>query len=164
MQEENTSNISDSIKSINEQLLPYLENVVAMHDKLALANWQYYKKRGELQGFTDSDGYPDTALLMLVQKAPWNKLSDTFQIMKKYWWNSDTLFRTDVSRDEISGETKRMLYLSTGGWSGNEDLIKALQENKEVWNMIWYASQVGGHHAFMLKGWILNGQSSETTA
>ena len=147
-----------------KELTPLLEAIVQKKDELAYQQWLYYKKRGELQGFVDSDGYPTLPLLMMIQTMPWTRIAETFQIMRKYWWNPDMLFRQDIVREETTGELKRMYYLSTGGWSGNESMFAELQRNPDVWNMTWHSSQVGGHHAFQLKGWLLNGQSSEITS
>jgi len=40
--------------------------------------------------------------------------------------------------------------ISSGGWSGNEDIIGALQENYIFWVICWFSSQRGGHHVFVL--------------
>ena len=40
------------------------------------------------------------------------------------------------------------MYLSTGGWSGNEDIVDALHHNFIFWSMYWYKSQRGGHYWF----------------
>ena len=44
--------------------------------------------------------------------------------------------------------TKHKLELHTGGWSGNEDIIAALQENFPFWAMYWLCSRRGGHYTF----------------
>ena len=41
-----------------------------------------------------------------------------------------------------------MWRLATGGWSGNEDIIGALQENKMFWLLCWQRSERGGLHWF----------------
>ena len=44
------------------------------------------------------------------------------------------------------------IYISTAGWSGNESIIYAMQNNKSMlWNLTWVQSRRGGHHIFELK-------------
>lgn len=40
------------------------------------------------------------------------------------------------------------LELHTGGWSGNEDIIEALQKHKLFWLMWWWKTERGGHYHF----------------
>lgn len=42
------------------------------------------------------------------------------------------------------------LELHTGGWSGNEDIIEALQ-GTDFWLLCWQESKRGGHYKFKLK-------------
>lgn len=37
-----------------------------------------------------------------------------------------------------------LLSISTGGWSGNEDLVFALQDNRPAWAITWRQSRRGG--------------------
>jgi len=46
-------------------------------------------------------------------------------------------------------EIKNMEYrLSTGGWSGNEEIMNAIQDNKVFWMLCWESSKRGGHYWF----------------
>lgn len=40
--------------------------------------------------------------------------------------------------------------IHTGGWSGNEDIIEALQ-GTDFWLLCWQESRRGGHYKFSLK-------------
>lgn len=45
-------------------------------------------------------------------------------------------------------KTRHRVYCSTGGWSGNEEIIEALQKNKWFWQFNWQESRRGGHYIF----------------
>ena len=39
-------------------------------------------------------------------------------------------------------------HFSTGGWSENEDIVEAMEQNEAWWMMNWYLSKRGGHYEF----------------
>jgi hypothetical protein len=41
-------------------------------------------------------------------------------------------------------------HVSTCGWSGNEDIIEAMQTNSVFWMVCWQEHRRGGHYVFML--------------
>jgi len=42
----------------------------------------------------------------------------------------------------------RKLLVNTQGWSGNEDIINAMQDNLMFWSRCWQITQAGGHYVF----------------
>lgn len=56
------------------------------------------------------------------------------------WWMPDWGIRRVRSR----------LYMSTGGWSGNEEIIRAMRENFIMWDKTWHSVRRGGHYVFIL--------------
>ena len=89
-----------------------------------------YPEEDELQKITEWD-YKDFPGLMKYVEYLWS--------YPQYW---STFNIGDKVRYEIS----------TGGWSGNEDLISALKSNSMFWAICWQSSRRGGHYEFMVKG------------
>ena len=91
----------------------------------------------------DSDGYPTEDTLRVIAAWPVNELDDLVPFVCEAWSYPDR-----AQHDEA----KATLYLSTGGWSGNEDIIEALEKNFAFW-WYWFKSQRGGHYWFRLRGY-----------
>lgn len=94
----------------------------------------------------DSDGYPTEAGLNQIKiysgdfytensKMDIEKL---IELLQELWHFSDYLIRDGAE-----------LELHTGGWSGNEDVISALQPSL-FWMLFWRKSERGGHYYFEL--------------
>jgi len=64
--------------------------------------------------------------------------------IKDLWWMPDWGFH-------LKGKRVLRLELHTGGWSGNEDIIEALQSNFMFWAMYWQQSRRGGHYKFRME-------------
>jgi hypothetical protein len=64
-------------------------------------------------------------------------------------WEYKNYFIENWGIDHIHKERPvLMLELHTGGWSGNEDIIEALQNHKLFWMMWWWKTERGGHYYF----------------
>ena len=93
----------------------------------------------------DEDGYPTEETLEEIRNWKFKDLEefkDLFDFIKPIWKYSDCEYW-----DEVDG-----LYdISTGGWSGNEEIIGAMQKNYIFWWTCWELSMRGGHFKFKLR-------------
>ena len=91
--------------------------------------------------------YPTDEYLEYIRKfdATNGKGFDLLMDILENWWMS---YGVKVQR-KYRGERK--VFLSTGGWSGNEDMIYALRENEYFWMLYYFSHQVGGHYVFRFK-------------
>jgi hypothetical protein len=88
----------------------------------------------------DEDGYPTEETLDRLKNWDYKDIPGLFDFITSLWiyenyWNYEN--------DE--------LHISTGGWSGHEELIAALKENSMVWILSWVQSRRGGHYIFKKK-------------
>jgi len=91
----------------------------------------------------DRHGYPTEVTLRIIRewKQPITKESarDFFTYCCDCWHENGEFLIEDAD-DTIE--------FHTGGWSGNEDIISAIQANVLIWSMCWQESRRGGHHVF----------------
>jgi len=51
---------------------------------------------------------------------------------------------------DLTGKRVLKLSLHTGGWSGNERIIEAIEANIVFWVLYWQSSHCGGHYYFRI--------------
>lgn len=90
----------------------------------------------------DKDGYPTekglAELSEICNKTPLNK-KKILEVIKDNWYSPDWGFAT----------TQRTLYLSTGGWSGNEQTIGKIESS--IFGLFCFKElHRGGHYVFDL--------------
>lgn len=85
----------------------------------------------------DADGYPEESELKQIAEWSWQDIGGLLAFVQPRWSYPDRWWR--------EGD---VLHLSTGGWSGNEDLVRAMQQNAGFWHMCWVSSRRGGHYEF----------------
>ena len=103
-----------------------------------------------LDSLFSENGYPSQHLLDFFETyLPLKEESMTpfLDILKKVWWCSDGLMEINEK------EGKQILSLSTGGWSGNEEIIASLLKNAALrYTRLYYIQwNAGGHYKFEIK-------------
>lgn len=101
----------------------------------------------------DEDGYPDDEDLAIIQTWPWDHpggYRSLLNYVKDRWYMADWGWHEEPGVDVLDGPVTK-LNVSTAGWSGNESIVRALQENTMFWCMCWEQSRRGGHFIFELK-------------
>ena len=106
----------------------------------------------------DDDGYPTDAALDAIKLWHFSDSRGWFKFIEGLWWHSGMLWREADAPHELrdfKGYEDKIVhryYISTGGWSGNESIIHAMQENNHMlWTLTWVQSRRGGHHIFESK-------------
>lgn len=100
----------------------------------------------------DSSGYPTETTLRIVKRWAITGPDDCDALLAfvhKAWRYPDYMRRQSHRRRAYSGASlRRRWFVSTGGWSGNEELIGALMANRLFWMFSWVSSRRGGHYVF----------------
>lgn len=82
--------------------------------------------------------YPTETFLEKVKEADVTNFHEFMAMIKTEWAFGNWGWRQEGD----------IYYLSTGGWSGNEDIISAMQDNQMFWLMYWARTSRGGHYIF----------------
>ncbi len=94
----------------------------------------------------DSSGYPTDETLEAIEKWSYSDFRGLMKFVVKAWHWPDM-----ITMSSILDENGQHWQVSTGGWSGNESIIVALQANFMFWAMCWVSSRRGGHYEFEVK-------------
>jgi hypothetical protein len=92
----------------------------------------------------DKDGYPTDETLDAIKKWPCDDFKSLMAFCKTAWRWED-YFNT------VQVENELVCTVHTGGWSGNESIVIALQDNMMFWALCWQQSKRGGHYIFKVK-------------
>jgi hypothetical protein len=87
----------------------------------------------------DKDGYPEESELEKIRN--WKDFNDGFIGFLEY-------VRSLWTYHEFVKTNNGSYIFITGGWSGNEELIRAMQSNHTFWLFCWQSSNRGGKHVF----------------
>lgn len=97
-----------------------------------------------------SEGYPHEIELQRIKEWPYQTPADLIALMTyvQKRWNYPHMWKeADI---EEFGRPQREYTISTGGWSGNEDLIGALEENQTFSILAPWSWQRGGHFVYRI--------------
>jgi len=109
------------------------------------------KRAPELEPELDEDGYPTEETLKAIRLWPIRNNFNVRELLKycQKAWAYPNYFKKPQG---IGRERYR--DISTAGWSGNESIIQALEENKIFWIFCWLRSERGGHYRFLISPFV----------
>ncbi len=130
-----------------------------MHSKWSKVWWA---KAGdpandEVLGSCGDDGYtcyPTDRELRRIRYWPVNEPTDVlaiFEYMHARWRWPEWGWTVEDTTEEFMGHPIRRLSISTGGWSGHEDMLGAFKQNWLAWVFSWVQLRRGGHYIFEVK-------------
>ena len=90
--------------------------------------------------------YPTDAALRRIEQWPTAKWRDLLAFVRSVWWAPE--WGWHEAYDEHGAQ---VYHLSTGGWSGNEDVIGALRAHRPFWMSCWQETRRGGHFVFEVR-------------
>jgi hypothetical protein len=100
----------------------------------------------------DEDGYPTDDALERIEYWPYNDPKGWFEFIQAIWHFSSWGWKELTEPSDWKENTMVLrYYISTGGWSGNEDIIRAMQANHVLWSTTWVQTRRGGHYIFEVK-------------
>lgn len=100
----------------------------------------------------DEDGYPTQAALDIVEMWHWSDPKGWFKFIESLWAMKYFGWAEGETPHDWKPNTVTYIYeISTAGWSGNEAIIRAMQENVDSWEFNWVQSRRGGHYIFELR-------------
>lgn len=88
---------------------------------------------------------PSEASLKLIREWSHEDFAGLMEFVRDLWNWPEWGFTSDDELDHDHFE------LSTGGWSGNEEIIGALRDNGMFWSLCWESSRRGGHYIFKVR-------------
>lgn len=86
----------------------------------------------------DDDGYPTEDTLTALKNWDHTKKEQFYEYAKQHWYYPEAFQRYDTPRFIVYS-------FSTCGWSGNEDLVAAMEQTL-IWRLTAWSWRTGGHY------------------
>lgn len=100
----------------------------------------------------DADGYPTETTLTAIETWPYQEAAACLDFCRAAWHWGEEWANEHVSaaeREVLHAEASdRFARFATGGWSGNESIIHALDRNQMITALCWRLSAAGGLHIY----------------
>jgi len=87
-----------------------------------------------------SNKYPHDSDLERIGAWDHRDCKGLLAFVRSLWWMSDWGWQQN--------EEGTLYKISTGGWSGNESLVDAMNANRMFWSRCWQGSWRGGYYEF----------------
>lgn len=98
----------------------------------------------------ESKPFPTEEELRAIEE--WNldekPVSGLLELIERLWRWSDWGVRKRIGYGVLRKRKVLKFELHTGGWSGNEEIVKALMKNSVFWSQYWEKIIRGGHYYF----------------
>lgn len=100
--------------------------------------------------YLDNDGYPTEEALKKIREWNYADFTGWMEFIKSIWNYVDWGWYETEEPDWIdSSRTNHVYRISTAGWSGNENIIRAMQQNTFLWAIGCESWRRGGHYVFI---------------
>jgi len=110
---------------------------------------QIVKRIIKTRELIDEDGYPTTWAGLCIRLWPSKRPMGWFEFIGQMWAYKDWGWSESVEPHEYRKDVVVRRYrISTAGWSGNEYLIRMMQQHEWLWYENWVQSRRGGHYIF----------------
>lgn len=113
--------------------------------------WKEYWASKQDCDFLDEEGYPTEDAYLVIEKWHWIDEKGWFDFIKSIWHLASWGWKEKEEPHDWKDEMVTRYHISTAGWSGNEAIIRAMENNHMMWHLTWVQSRRGGHYIFELQ-------------
>ena len=103
-----------------------------------------------MKDMLDKYGYPTDTTLTKIAEWPSKDSEGWFQFIQSIWNFADWGWG-EIEKLDSNGNNINSYSIYTMGWSGNEDVIRAMQKNDILWLRSLISTRHGGHYIFQRK-------------